>query len=166
MPVYNLIEYSDNYSDTSGSLQQFKRDESYMNNDGNPADVTTLNSTSFKYKSSIIGNPAADGIIKNVKIVAPLKYLSNFWRSLEMPLINYEIDLKLNWNEDCVMSNIAGATTLKITNTKLYVPIVALSTKNNVNLTKQLNEGFKRPVYCEIFMINQLMIKSKSLMKL
>ena len=76
-----MIEYSDNYSNTSGSLWQFKRDEQNMNN-GNPADVTTNDSTCFKYKSSILGNPAADGVLKNVKIVVPLRYLSNFWRSL------------------------------------------------------------------------------------
>ena len=76
-----MIEYSDNYSNTSGSLWQFKRDDQNMNN-VNPADVTTNDSTSFKYKSSILGNPAADGVLKNVKIVVPLRYLSNFWRSL------------------------------------------------------------------------------------
>ena len=76
-----MIEYSDNYSNTSGSLWQFKRDDQNMNN-GNPADVTTDDSTSFKYKSSILGNPAADRVLKNVKIVVPLRHLSNFWRSL------------------------------------------------------------------------------------
>ena len=89
MPMYNLIEYSDNYSDTSGRLWQFKRDEQNMNN-VNPADVTTDGSSSFKYKSSFFKSlTAADnGVFKNVKIAVPLKYLSNFWRSLEMPLIN------------------------------------------------------------------------------
>ena len=84
----------------------------------------------------------------------PLKYLSNFFRSLEMPLINCKIHLELNWNNNCVMygdNDDAGGnnrkTTFKITNTKLYVPVVTLSTKDNVNLTKQLNEGFKRSVY-------------------
>ena len=64
-----------------------------------------------------------------------------------MPLINCKIHLDLNWTKNCVMSSIAGATTFKITNTKLYVPIVTLSSKDNVSLTKQLNEEFKRPVY-------------------
>ena len=133
MPMYNLIEYSDNYSDTSGSLWQFKRVEQNMNN-GNPANFTTADSTSFKYKSSFF-NPltAADnGVSKNVKIAVPLKYLSNFWRSLEMPLINCKIHLELNWSKDCVMSIIA-ATTFKITNTKLHLPIVTLSRKNMQN---------------------------------
>ena len=67
--------------------------------------------------------------------------------SLEMPLINCKIQLELSWTNNCVMSNIAGATTFQITSTKLYVPIVTLSTKDNINLRKQLNEGFKRSVY-------------------
>ena len=88
MPMYNLIEYSDNYLDTSGSLWQFKRDKQNMAN-GNPANVTTADSSSFKYKSSFfkILEDADNGVFKNVKISVPLKYLSNFWRSLEMPLI-------------------------------------------------------------------------------
>ena len=146
MPMYNLIECSDNYSSTSGSLWQFKRGEQNMNN-GNPDNVSTADSVSFKYKSTILENPTADGALKNAKIVVPLKYLSNFWRSLEMLLINCKIQLELNWTKNCVMSNFAGETTSKIRNTKLYVPIVTLSTEDNINLTKQLNKGFKRPVY-------------------
>ena len=84
MAMYNLIEYSDNYSDTSGSLWNFKRDE-IINN----ADVTNDNNApSFKYKSNLIGNTENNGTKNGVKIAVPLKYLSNFWRSLEMPLIN------------------------------------------------------------------------------
>ena len=64
-----------------------------------------------------------------------------------MPLINCKIHLELNWTKDCIMSSAAGATTFKITNTKLYVPFVTLSTKDNVNLAKQLNKGFKRSAY-------------------
>ena len=147
MPVYNLIEHSDNYSDISGSLWQFKRDEQNMNN-GNPANVTTDDSSSFKYKSSFFKplSAANNGVFKDVKIAVPLKYLSNFWRTLEMPLINCKIHLELNWSKDCVMSTIAD-TKFKITNTKLYVPIVALSSKDNVKLVKLLEEGFKIPVY-------------------
>ena len=90
MPMYNLIEYSDNYSDTSGSLWFFKRDE--INTDAN---VSPANSSSFKYKSSIIGNTEADRTKNGVKIAVPLKYLSNFWRSLEIPLINCKVELFL-----------------------------------------------------------------------
>ena len=147
MPMYNLVEYSDNYSDTSGSLRHFKRDEQNMNN-GNSANVTTADSSSFKYKSSFFKTLENDdnGVFKNVKIAVPLKYLSNFWRSLEMSLINCKILLELNWSKDCVMSTIA-ATTFKITNTKLYVPIVTLSSKDNAKLVKLLEDGFNRPVY-------------------
>ena len=96
MPIYNLIKYSDNYSDASGSLWQFKRDESLVTNAGNPDNFSTYNSSSFKYKSSILENPADSGALKNAKAVVPLKYLSNFWRSLEIPLINCKIHLELN----------------------------------------------------------------------
>ena len=161
MPMYNLIEYSDNYVDSSGSLYQFKRDESPKNDDRNPSNVALDNSASFKYKASLLGKATdADGndrSLKNTKIVVPLKYLSNFFRSLEMPLNNCKIHLELNWNNNCVMHGadtyVGGdnvnnrETTFKITNTKLYVPVVTLSAKDNVNLTKQLNEGFNRSVY-------------------
>ena len=102
-------------------------------NNVNPANITTDDSTSFKYKSSYFKALTADdnGVFEDVKIAAPLKYLSNFWRSLEMPLINCKIHLELNWSKDCVTSTIADAT-FKIINTKLYVPIVTLSSKDNV----------------------------------
>ena len=149
MPMYNLIEYSDNYSDTSGSLWQFKRGKSPVTNAGNPDNVSTANSTSFKYKSSLLKASVADGddrVFKDVKIAVPLKYFSNFWRSLEMPLIYCKIHLKLNWSKNCVMSTISD-TTFKITNTKLYLPIVTLSSKDDVKLVKLLEEWFKRSVY-------------------
>ena len=97
MPMYNLINYSDNYSDTSGSLWQFKRDEVPANN----ADLTIDNSQSFKYKAALLGKTAdavnnTNSSVKEAKIVVPLKYLSNFWRSLEMPLINCKVYLELN----------------------------------------------------------------------
>ena len=77
-------------------------------NNGNPVNVTTDGSSLFKYKLSFIGESTAVGgnrVFKNVEIAVPLKYLSNFWRSLEMPLINCKILLKLNWSNDCVMSD-------------------------------------------------------------
>ena len=83
MPMYNLIEYSDNYADSSGSLYQFKRDKSPMNDAGNPNNVALDNSTSFKYKASLLGKATdADGndkSLKNTKIVVPLIYLSDFF---------------------------------------------------------------------------------------
>ena len=148
MPMYNLIEYSDNYSDTSGSLWQFKRDEVPANN----ADLTIDNSQSFKYKAALLGKTAdavnnTNSSVKDAKIVVPLKYLSNFWRSLEMPLINCKVYLELNWIEDCILSSAGDSAKFAITDAKLHVPIVTLSTKGSENLTKQLNEVFKGSVY-------------------
>ena len=96
MPMYNLIEYSDNYSDTSGSLWQFKRDESPVTNAGNLDNVSTNNSISFKYKSRFLKTleDVDNEVFKNIKIAVLLKYLSNFGRSLEMPLINCKIHLE------------------------------------------------------------------------
>ena len=97
--------------------------------------------------TSLIGESTAvnnNRVFKNVKIAAALKYLSIFWRSLEMPLTNCKIHLELNWTKNCVMSSVVGVT-FKITNTKLYIPIVTLSSKDNVKLVKLL-VGFKRPV--------------------
>ena len=148
MPMYNLIEYSDNYSHTSGSLWQFKRYEVPINN----ADLTIDNSQSFKYKAALLGKTAdavnnTNSSVKEAKIVVPLKYLSNFWRSLEMPLINCKDYLELNWIEDFILSSAGNSVKSAITDAKLHVPIVTLSTKDSANLTKQLNEGFKRSVY-------------------
>ena len=151
MPMYNLTEYSDNYSDSSGSLWGFKRDD-VVN-----ADVTNDdNAPLFKYKASRITNTEGNRIKNWIKIAVPLKYLSKFWRSLEMPLNNCKIELSLKWIENCVLTtaaigantNATGAdgATLKITDAKLYVPVVTLSAEDNVKLLKQLNEGIKRPV--------------------
>ena len=102
MPMHNLTEYSDNYSDTSASFSQFKRDKPPVTAPGNPENVSTAGSTSFQYKSSSFKplEAADNGVFKSVKINVPLKYLSNFWISLEMPLINYKIHLELNWTKD------------------------------------------------------------------
>ena len=113
MTMYNLIEYSDNYSDTSGSLWQFKRDEITNN-----ADVTNDNAPSFKYKANLIGSTENNGTKNGVKIVVPLKYLSNFWRSLEMPLINYKVERSLKWYERCLLTA-ANTATFTITDAKL-----------------------------------------------
>ena len=148
-----MIEYIDNYSGSSRSLWGFKRDE--IANNANV--INNDNAPSFKNKSNLITNTNADWTAKGVKIAVPLKYLSNFWRSLEMPLINCKVELSLKWIENCVLTsaaiganaNATGAdsATFKITDAKLYVPVVTLSAEDNVKLVKQLNEGFKRPVY-------------------
>ena len=142
MPMYNLFEYSDNYSDTSGSLRQFKRDE-IINN----ADVTDdNNASSFKYKANLIDDTENHGTKNGIKIAVPLKYLSNFWRSLEMPLINCKFERSLKWYERCLLT-VANTATFKKTDVKLYVPIVTLSIQDNSTLSKLLNEGFKRSIY-------------------
>ena len=99
MRMYNLLEYSDNYQDSSATLYQYKRDEPPEANAIN--DLTTDTSSSFKYKVDLLGNPVLDGNIakRSVKVVVPLKYLSNFFRSLEMPLINCKIKLNLTWQK-------------------------------------------------------------------
>ena len=92
-----------------------------------------------------------DDNVNNVKLVVALKYIRNYFRSLEMPLVSCKIDLELTRHKDCIISRVnatAGEViSFMITNTKLYVPVVTLSTKDNYNLTKQLNEGFKRSIY-------------------
>ena len=104
MPMYNLIEYSDNYQDSSATLYQYKRDEPPEADA--VANLTADNSSSFKYKIKLLGNVTevagnAAGIRSlNVKVVVPLKYLSNFFRSLEMPLINCKIKLNLTWEKN------------------------------------------------------------------
>ena len=131
MPMYNLIEYSDNYSDTSESLWQFRRDE-IEGDDDLSVDANHLpnNSSSYKYKSILITNR------NDVKITVPLKYLSNFWRSLEILLINCKVEISLSWNENCILTSLAGNTTFTITDAKLFVPVVTLSTEDNAKLTK------------------------------
>ena len=125
MPMYNLIEYSDNYSKKSRSLWQYYKDDPNDN---------IMQSESFKSKIKITGKTPAAGNTKDVEIIVPLKYLSNFWRTLEMPLINCEVNLILTWSPTCVISSANGETKFKITETKLYVPVVTLSTQDNAKL--------------------------------
>ena len=147
MPMYNLIEYSDNYQDSSATLYQYKRDEPA---EANPIDDLAVdNSNSFKYKVSLLGNSVvADNIAKkSVKVVVPLKYLSNFFRSLEMPLINCKIKLNLTWKKECVLSTDDGNAVFIINDTKMYVPVVLLSKEDNKDFIEQQNKGFQRSIY-------------------
>ena len=100
----------------------------------------------------------------NIKIVVPLKHLSKFWRSLNMPLINCEIQLILTWCKNCVLIDKSKRetnhgvnpvvyeidnqknVTFQITDTKLYVPVVTLSKENDTKLLEQLKLGFKRTI--------------------
>ena len=124
-----------------------------------PREPLSFNSESFKYKTSIIGKtPRNNDSLTNANVVIPLKHLSNFWRNLDISLINCEVQLILNWSKNCVLAHMtrnAGAnpaivapsgTTFKITDTKLYVPIVTLSKENNVKILEQLKTEFKRTV--------------------
>ena len=86
-----------------------------------------MSTKSFKSKVKITGKTPNDGNTKNVEIIVPLKYLSNFWSTIEMPLINCEVNLILTWSKDCVITNSTGEVKFKITETKLYVPVVNLS---------------------------------------
>ena len=95
MPMYNLMEYSDNYSKTSGSLCLFYRDEQALDDDGNITDfVDNTTNDSYKYKEQIIGQ-TGDDTTDNVEIMIQLNYLNNFRRTMEMPLINCEINLRV-----------------------------------------------------------------------
>ena len=142
MPVCNLTEYSDNYCDTSSSLWQFKRDEIERDVDLTVnAQHIPNNSSSFKYKSSFITDR------NDVKIAVSLKYLSNVWRLLEMPLINGKTEFSLKCYENSILYSSGTAATFAITDTKPYVPVVILKTEDNVKLSKLLNKGFKRLFY-------------------
>ena len=176
-----MIEYSKNFRKTTGSLWNYYRDElSDDINDDNNSSKNVINSESFKYETSITGITYnadtkitnAEGnksiilimmqtnlVKKEVEIAVPLKYLSNFWRALKMPLINCEVHLILTWSENCVIASMERTVitntrrdisptgvTFKITDTKLYVPVVTLSTEIDNNFLEQLKSGFKRDI--------------------
>ena len=122
---------------TCGSFWQYYKDEPNNN---------LADSESFKSKVKITENTPADDYVKNVEIIVPLKYLSNIWRTLEMALINCEVNLILTWSPTCVISSATRETKFKITETKLYVPVVTLSTQDNAKLLQQLKSGFKRTI--------------------
>ena len=147
MPMYNLIEYSDNYSRTSGSLWQYCKEIPALNDNGAIVDFDGTNNTdSIKFKTKITGQTGDcnNGTIAgrlDIEIMVPLKYLSNFWITLEMPLINCELKLVLDWSGNCVIiyTNVGNQVpTFTITETNPYVPIVTLSTQDNANLLPKL----------------------------
>ena len=164
MPMHNLIEYSKYYRKTTGSLWNYYRDEPNSGTEEN-INYSIKDSKSFNYKTSITGKLEGNNVEKDdVKIVVLLKYLSNFWRTPHMPLINCEVYLTLTWSENCVLTSKATReadpdanpavdeinnptnATFKITGTKLYVPIVTLSAENDNKLLEQLKTGFKRTI--------------------
>ena len=129
MPMYNLLEYSKNYRKTMRSLYNYYRDElSDDANDNSFGNIKVVNSNTFKYKNKIIGNtydvdaripnPDGDGQINNpiyiannegtqeIELAIPLKYLGNFWRALNIPLISCEVSLKLKWDKNCAITSL------------------------------------------------------------
>ena len=155
MSRYNLIEYSDNYSKASGSLWQYCKDIPAVDDDGNIVNSNGVNaSNSLNFKAKITGQARDDEKKKNkkktswrVEIMVPLNYLSNFWRTLEMLLIKFEVNLILTYSENCVIVYTNGANqnvvvytndanqgaTFKLKDTKPYVPVVTLSTQDMQN---------------------------------
>ena len=174
MPMYNLLEYSKNYSKTFGSLWNYYRDElADERNDNNNPNKNVVDSKYFKYKTNITGadgNPAnnPDYVAnkrgtKEVETAVPLKHISNFWKMLDMPSISCEVSLALSWSANCVITSLQKRlvtaaqgdnltvygdsptnATFKITDTKMYVPVVTLSAENDNKLLDQLKTGFKR----------------------
>ena len=141
MPMYNVLEYSKNYAEDTGSLYNFKRDVG--------------GAVAGGIDDRVVGTTNAQGTLAT-KIVVPLKYLSNFWRTLEMPLINTEINLMLTWSANCVLGLANNGTrTFAITKTRLYVPVVTLSASDNSKFLQQLKSGFKRSVFWNEYLTKQ-----------
>ena len=167
----DLLEYSENYRKTIVSLYNYYRDELSDDADDKKFDnIKVVNSNTFKYKNKIIGNmynvnAGADGydVNKNgtqeVELAIPLKYLGNFWRALNIPLISCEVSLELIWDKNCLITsleqrdigggnrdNAPTGATLSITDFKLYVPSVTLSLDDETKLLTNLKSGFKREI--------------------
>ena len=166
MPMYNLLEYSKNYRKTTGSLWNYYRDGPNSSTDDNNITHSILNSESFHYKANFLENGLTQNNLtkNNAKVVIPLKHLSHFWRSLNILLINCEVELILARFKNCVLIdkltreanyranprvseiNNLGNAMFQITDTKLYVPFVTLSKENDIRLLEQLKSGFKRTI--------------------
>ena len=160
MNLYNMLEYRDKYADTTGSLYQYKRPEP---RDDNVVNIGTALS-SFKYQSGLVQKqlttPNSENVLvntnrnfanahriwKNVKILVPLKYISNFFRNLKLPLINTKLHTELNWTKYSVLCNQNQNSIFQITKCELYIPIVTLNTENNNKLSELLSQGFERNV--------------------
>ena len=155
MPIYNLIEYRTNYSETTGSLWFYSKDGA---NNFNVDIANTDEFKSFEYESKLLKTTVADGangILRNGTIAVPLKYLSNFWRSLKMALINFKVEVKLKWTKYCIFSaagldNVNGNVSdndIIFTIKDIKIILVTLSARDNQKLSKLLGKGFERSVY-------------------
>ena len=155
MSMYNLLDCSSNYSDTIGNLWLYSKDEAtnFHNDVGYTDDLKY-----FKCVATFLGNieaNEANGILRNITITMLLKYLRNFLRFFEIPLINFKVELKLKWTNYYILaSNNADNAIVKsnditfiIEDTKPYALVVTLSAKHNQKLSKLLNKGFERSVY-------------------
>ena len=174
MPMYNFLEYSENYSMTSGSLWNNHRDE--VNDDVNKNNAArnkinnnkTIIRKSFEYKTKLIGSIPSNNIL-DAEIAVPLKYLDNFWRSLDFPFINCEIKLYLSWSKECIISEISITSgiagnpranplvstvitiqttraTFQIDNVKLYVPVVNLAMNDNIKFLENIKQEIKKTI--------------------
>ena len=171
--MYNLLEYGDNYSVTSISLWNYYRDEvNYYANENNDAgnyrinnSKTTTTSKSFEYKTNIIETAPDNNSRLDTEVFVPLNYLR---RSLDLPLINCEMDLELSWSRNCVIPEVSrtpefknsGANspfltreatltiggTFQINSATLYVPVVIFSINDNINFLKHLKQGIRRAI--------------------
>ena len=166
MPMYNLLEYSKNYIKIAGSLWNYYRDKPSSSINDDNIIHSILNSESFDYRANFMEDGVThNNLLKNdVKVVVPVKHLSNFWRSLNIPIINSEVELILTWIKNCVLIDKwtreanydADPNVYKINNpenaifeikdTKLYVPVVTLSKEDNIKHLEQLKSGFKRTI--------------------
>ena len=137
-------------------MWQYCKEIPAANDGGDIVDFNGFNATdSFNFKIKTTSQTAANNDNGNiagrvdVEIMVPLKYLSNFWRTIEMPLINCEVELILDWSANCVIiyTNVNNQVpTFTITETNLYVPVVTSSTQDNAKLLPQLKPGFKRTI--------------------
>ena len=141
MHMYNLIKYIDAYSKTSWSLWQNYREEPALDNNLSIIDFPANDNDNilFKFKQKITEQTENR---KDAEIIVPLKHLTSFWRTLEIPLITCEITLQLKWSIDCFLVAVAAnqVPEIKITDIKLYVPVATLSTQNNIKLDYNLKE--------------------------
>ena len=164
MLMYNLIEYSKNYRKITGSSWNYYSDEPNSGAVGN-INYSIKDLKPFDYKTSIAGKLEGNNVEKDdVEIVVSLKYLSNFWRTLGIALINCEVSLTLTWSENCVLTSkatreadpdadpaVAGINNptnavFKITDCKLHVPIITLPAETDNKILEQLKTGFKRTI--------------------
>ena len=176
VPVYNLLEYSDNWFKTSGNLWNYYRDETNdsanENRDANNYRINnnkTVTSKSFKYKTKNTGRTRDNDNRLNAEVVVPLRYLSNFWRYLDLPLINCETNHDLSRSKYCVISKVSStpavpanpnpspavpvveetqttSATIQLDNAKRYVSVITLSIYDTIKFLENIKQGFSRTI--------------------